>query len=385
MLNRKIKDNFVTFLIWLSAGIATSLLVAVVAFIFSNGWSLISTDFLRNNYEPTIRFVNVETGEMFQRPEGLESEIIYSENFGVALQQTEDGYMVKYVDVNSPLKTALDFEKAIFSVGEGHIIEEINGMRVSPSTSELEILEALDAQGTVLIKVRELGGGVFPMMVSTLLLVFVTLIISAPLGILAAIYMIEYAKPGRFVRLVRFATEILSGIPSVVYGLFGMLMFVQLLNLGMSILSGALTMSILLLPIMMRTTEEALKTVPMSYREASYGLGANKIQTIYKVVIPSAMPGIMVGIILSTGRIVGESAALLFTMGTFASLPVNQTTGNLSILETGATLTLRAFIEVKEFGNVEMASAIGIIILVIVFGLNMISRLIIKKVSKTNY
>jgi len=381
MINRRIKDNLATFLIWLSAGIATSILVAVVTFIFSNGWSLISVDFLRNNYEPTVRFVNIETSDRFQRPDGLDNRLIFSENLGVALEQTEAGYVVTYLDNNSPLRTAIDLEESLFPVKEGHFIEEVNGVTINHQTPETEVLEVLNAEATALIKIRELGGGVFPMMVSTLLLVFVTLIVSAPLGILAAIYMVEYAKPGRFVKLVRFATEILSGIPSVVYGLFGMLMFVQLLKLGMSILSGALTMSILLLPIMMRTTEEALKTVPMSYREASYGLGANKIQTIYKVVLPSAMPGIMVGIILSTGRIVGESAALIFTVGTFASLPVNLATGNLSILETGATLTLRAFIEVKEFGNIEMASAIGIVILVIVFSLNMISRLIVKKLS----
>ena len=222
------------------------------------------------------------------------------------------------------------------------------------------------------------------MIISTLLLVFVALLFSAPIGILAAIYLVEYAKPGRLVNTIRFATEILAGIPSVVYGLFGMLMFVNTLNLGMSILAGGLTLTILLLPTMMRTTEEALKVVPMSYREASYGLGANKIQTLSKVVLPSAIPGILVGIILSIGRIIGESAALLFTIGTFAKLPVNPSTGSFSLFETGTSLTVRAYIEVKESGNVEMAAAIGIVILIVVFTLNILSRLVAKKFSKVN-
>ena len=223
------------------------------------------------------------------------------------------------------------------------------------------------------------------MIVSTLMLILVALLFSAPVGILAAIYMVEYAKPGKLVNLIRFATEVLSGIPSVVYGLFGMLIFANTLKLGMSILSGGFTLMILLLPTMMRTTEEALKAVPMSYREASYGLGANKIQTLSKVVLPSAIPGILVGVILSIGRTIGESAALLFTIGTFAKLPVNPTSGHLSLFETGTSLTVRAYVEVKESGNVEMAAAIGIVILVIVFTLKLISRLISKKFSKANY
>ncbi|MGL4373501.1 MAG: PstA family ABC transporter permease, partial [Turicibacter sp.] len=161
--------------------------------------------------------------------------------------------------------------------------------------------------------------------------------------------------------------------------------FVNGMKLGMSILSGGLTLMILLLPTMMRTTEEALKAVPMSYREASYGLGANKIQTLYKIILPSAIPGILVGVILSIGRTIGESAALLFTIGTFAKVPLNPSTGTLSLFETGTSLTVRAYVEVKESGNIEMAAAIGIVILVIVFILNMISRLISRKFSKANY
>ncbi len=385
MFNRKMKDGIAVSLTWLASGISIGVLVAIIVFIFSNGWSLISTDFLRNNHEDIVSFINFTTEETFSNPGSLENDALFSENTGIAFEYSEGAYIVTWIDENSPANEAVDNEDNLFPVEKGQHIEDINGMMVTANTTATEVLEALNGSNEMVLMVRIPGGGVFPMIVSTVMLVVLTLAIAATFGILAAIYMVEYAKPGRIVSIIRFATEILTGIPSVVYGLFGMLMFVQLLNLGMSILSGALTMSILLLPIMMRTTEEALKSVPMSYREASYGLAANKIQTIYKVVLPSAMPGIVTGIILSTGRIVGESAALMFTVGTFASMPMNPATGHLSFLERGATLTLRAFISVREFGDVQMASAIGIVILVIVFSLNIISRLVLKKFSRANY
>jgi len=385
MINQKVKDSLVTSIIWLAALVAVSILIAVVAFIFSNGWSLLSRDFLMNHYEDSIRFVNFQSTQTYKLPFALEENSIFSEDLGMVLEQTEKGYHVSYIDDYSPVKAAVDNAGELFPVKVGYLIEEVNGQVINNQTIGQEVLARLSAEDNITIKVRMPGGGVFPMVVSTLILVVVTLLFAAPLGILAAIYLVEYAKQGPVVKTIRFATEILTGIPSVVYGLFGALMFVGVLGLGVSILSGALTMMILLLPVMMRTTEEALKTVPMSFREASYGLGANKIQTIYKVVLPSAMPGIMVGIILSIGRIVGESAALIFTIGTFAKLPVNPVNGNLSIFQTGATLTLRAFIEVKEFGNVEMACAIGIVILVIVFTLNTASRFFTRKFSKGNF
>lgn len=364
MLNRKTKDYLVMGSIWLAAALVVSILVMVVGFIFANGWPLLSRSFLMNQYEDTIHFVSVEVAAF--------------ENLGMELVlKDEGGFVVVHIASDSPFKAAIDNTGQSFPIKKGHIIESINGATEMPEI--IRLLNDLSEPANLIVRIRVQGGGVFPMMISTLLLIVVSLMFAAPLGILAAIYMVEYAKQGKVVSLIRFATEILTGIPAVVYGLFGMMMFVRAFQLGTSILAGALTMMILLLPVMMRTTEEALKTVPGSYREASYSLGANKIQTISKVVLPAGMPGIMVGIILAIGRIVGESAALLFTVGTFAQLPINQASGNVSILETGATLTLRAFIEVKEFGNIEMASAIGVIILLIVFVLNITSKLITKR------
>lgn len=388
-MSRKLKDNLLNGLIWLSAAFSVGILITIVAFIFSNGWSKISWDFLTNDYESQTQYVNVTSDQSCTAPSSLSSDALFSENLGIAIEPNEHGYEVAWIDDQSPVKTAKNNADEAFPVKVGYQLEQINGeganLKIKADTDADDIINALNASDTLMIKVVSPGGGIFPMIVSTLMLILVALLFSAPVGILAAIYMVEYAKPGKLVNLIRFATEVLSGIPSVVYGLFGMLIFANTLKLGMSILSGGLTLMILLLPTMMRTTEEALKAVPMSYREASYGLGANKIQTLSKVVLPSAIPGILVGVILSIGRTIGESAALLFTIGTFAKLPVNPTSGYLSLFETGTSLTVRAYVEVKESGNVEMAAAIGIVILVIVFTLNLISRLISKKFSKANY
>ncbi|MBQ4164481.1 MAG: phosphate ABC transporter permease PstA [Turicibacter sp.] len=388
-MSRKLKDNLLNGLIWLSAAFSVGILITIVSFIFSNGWSKISWDFLTNDYESQTQYVNVISNQSYTAPSSLSNDALFSENLGIAIEPNEEGYEVVWIDENSPVKEAKNNADESFPVKVGYQLEQINGeganLKIKADTNGEDIIEALNASDTLMMKVMSPGGGIFPMIVSTLLLILVALVFSAPIGILAAIYLVEYAKPGKLVNLIRFATEVLSGIPSVVYGLFGMLVFSNTLNLGMSILSGGLTLMILLLPTMMRTTEEALKAVPMSYREASYGLGANKIQTLSKVILPSAIPGILVGVILSIGRTIGESAALLFTIGTFAKLPVNPTSGALSLFETGTSLTVRAYVEVKESGNVEMAAAIGIVILVIVFTLNMISRLISKKFSKANY
>lgn len=388
-MSRKLKDNLLNGLIWLSAAFSVGILITIVAFIFSNGWSKISWDFLTNDYESQTQYVNVTSDQSYTAPSSLSSDALFSENLGIAIEPNENGYEVVWIDDNSPVKDAKNNAEEAFPIKVGYQLEQINGeganLKIKAGTNAEDLINALNASDELMIKVVSPGGGIFPMIVSTLMLILVALLFSAPVGILAAIYMVEYAKPGKLVNLIRFATEVLSGIPSVVYGLFGMLIFANTLKLGMSILSGGLTLMILLLPTMMRTTEEALKAVPMSYREASYGLGANKIQTLSKVVLPSAIPGILVGVILSIGRTIGESAALLFTIGTFAKLPVNPTSGNLSLFETGTSLTVRAYVEVKESGNVEMAAAIGIVILVIVFTLNLISRLISKKFSKANY
>lgn len=214
-----------------------------------------------------------------------------------------------------------------------------------------------------------------PSIINTLLLTALALIIATPLGIFAAIYMVEYAKAGnKIVGIVRVTAETLSGIPSIVYGLFGMLFFVSTCKFGYSLLSGALTVAIMVLPTIMRTTEEALLAVPKNFREGSFGLGAGKLRTVFKVVLPSAVPGILSGIILATGRIVGETAALIYTAGTVAKVPEN-------VFSSVRTLSVHMYNLSKEGLNIDQAYATEVVLLVLVILINMLSGFVAKKLA----
>lgn len=218
----------------------------------------------------------------------------------------------------------------------------------------------------------------FPALVNTVAMTLLSLIIAVPLGIFSAIFLVEYAKKGnRFIGVIRLTTETLSGIPSIVYGLFGMLFFVTTLKWGLSLLAGAFTMAIMILPLVMRTTEEALKSVPDSYREGSFGLGAGKLRTIFRIVLPSAVPGILAGVILAIGRIVGETAALMYTSGTVAQIPKN-------VLGSGRTLALHMYVLANEGLHTDKAYATAVILLILVIGINMLSGVIAKKITKGN-
>lgn len=215
-----------------------------------------------------------------------------------------------------------------------------------------------------------------PSLINTLIMTLVSLAIAAPVGIFAAIFLVEYAKKGsRFVKLIRITAETLSGIPSIVYGLFGMLFFVNTLGWGFSLLAGAFTLSIMILPLIMRTTEEALKAVPDSYREGSFGLGAGKLRTVFRIVLPSAIPGILAGVILAIGRIVGETAALIYTAGTVAQIPS-------SVFGSGRTLAVHMYNLSSEGLYMDQAYATAVILLVLVVGINALSSVIARKLTK---
>ena len=208
-----------------------------------------------------------------------------------------------------------------------------------------------------------------PSVINTLLLTGLALVIAAPLGIGAAIYMVEYAKKeNKIVGIVRITAETLSGIPSIVYGLFGMLFFVSACKMRLSLMAGALTVAIMVLPTIMRTTEEALLAVPDSFREGSFGLGAGKLRTVFKVVLPTAVPGILSGIILSTGRIVGETAALIYTAGTVAQVPEN-------VFSSVRTLSVHMYMLSGEGFNTNQAYATAVVLLLMVIIINMLSKL----------
>ena len=216
----------------------------------------------------------------------------------------------------------------------------------------------------------------FPSIINTICMTVLSLLIAGPLGILAAVYLVEYAKKGnKLVSVIRITAETLTGIPSIVYGLFGMLFFVTTLKWGFSMLAGAFTLAIMVLPVIMRTTEEALLSVPDMYREASFGLGAGKLRTIFVVILPSAVPGILSGVILSIGRIVGETAALMYTAGTVAELPS-------SVMSSTRTLSVHMYALSNEGLYINQAYATAVVLLLIVLFINWVSGRIARKIKK---
>ncbi len=222
--------------------------------------------------------------------------------------------------------------------------------------------------------------GILPNILNTLYIVVLTLIIVLPLGIGAAIYLNEYAKNKKLVKIIELATETLAGIPSIIYGLVGMLVFVQFFSLGTSLLAGSLTLVIMTLPTIIRTTEESLKTVPAAYREGALGLGAGKWHMIRTVVLPCVIDGIVTGSILSVGRVVGESAALLFTAG-MANEMLN-VLGAVKPGNAGSSLTVALYMYAKERGQFDIAFAIAVILLVLTFLINMSAKLAAKKLKR---
>nr|WP_302600251.1 phosphate ABC transporter permease PstA [uncultured Cellulosilyticum sp.] len=233
------------------------------------------------------------------------------------------------------------------------------------------IIGYIFAKGITHIKLEEL----IPPIVSTLYMVAIGLLISAPIGIGAAIYLNEYANKGRFVKIIRFATETLAAIPSILFGLFGMAFFLTQCKLGISILSGALTVSLMVLPTIVKTTEEALKTVPVALREGSLALGASQFATIMKVVLPSALPGILTGIVLGTGRIVGETAAIYLTAGTMFKMPATP-------MDSGRTLAVHLYLLAKEGISFDEAYGTAVVLLVIILLLNLLTYFIGHKLRK---
>lgn len=214
-----------------------------------------------------------------------------------------------------------------------------------------------------------LNTGIWPMAVNTLLLVVLTLAIALPLGILAAVYLKEYVREGPFVAVVRSATENLAGMPSIIFGLFGLVFFGKVLGLGWSLANGTLTASIIVLPTIMRTTEEALKSVPQSYREGSLALGATRWQTVKKVVLVSAFPGIMSGSMLAIGRVVGETAALMFTLGSSERVAT-------SLMDSGRTLAMHLYMLAHEGLSVEGAFATAFVLVVVVLAVNVTAEML---------
>lgn len=220
------------------------------------------------------------------------------------------------------------------------------------------------------------NASLMPALINTLYMTLISLVIAVPIGVFSAVYMVEYAKRGnKFVSIVGVTAETLSGIPSIVYGLFGFLFFVTTLGWKYSMLAGACTMAMMILPLVMRTTEEALKAVPDSFREGSFGLGAGRLRTVFRIVLPSAVPGILAGVILAIGRVVGETAALIYTAGSVAQVPP-------SIMDSGRTLAVHMYNLYNEGMNIDKMYGTAVVLLLLVILINALSGFAAKKLAR---
>lgn len=225
--------------------------------------------------------------------------------------------------------------------------------------------------------------GIAGNILNTIYIIVLTMLIATPIGVGAAIYLNEYAKPGKLVEIIELATETLAGIPSIIFGMFGMMFFGTTLGLKYSIMTGTLTLTLMVLPLITRNTQEALKTVSNSYRHGAVGLGAGKWYTIRTILLPSAMPGIITGVILAIGRIVGESAALLYTAGSSGMLPATMRAYFDKILQPGGTLTIQLYLSASD-GEFDVAFGVALVLLVVVLTINMVTKLLAKKLDVNN-
>ncbi len=390
--------------VYLFSSIAIFILAAIIVYVFRTGSHLVTWDIIVGDSADinTDVYLEVEPGEYsFEGYKG-EEVLYFSENWGIGFIDTFDkeGHEiveVGYVSPNSPFMTALDKNNVdeegnpnIISVNVGTSVEK--GFLDNPNQkivlglmgAEL-IADAFDgADGIDSLTVQIHGGGIRGSIITTFYLILMTLALALPIGVSTAIYFNEYSKKTKFSEFIRYLVDLLTGVPSIIYGLLGAAVFIPFMNTvagtsGGSLLSGALTMSVILLPVIIKSTEEALKVISQDVRNASLALGASKTQTTFKVVLPSAVPGILTGVLLSIGRIIGESAALIFAIGAAIK-------DNISVTERSTTLAVHIWtIMGGEAPNYELASAIAIIILAVVIVMSLLVKLFANRLSKAWY
>lgn len=401
-MSRKLKDNLLNGLVYMMASTSVFILGLVLFFIFNRGFSSLSFELFTSTYwseNYLVSFHQVEPAN-FVAPNNLDENVYFSSAYGIALIDELDPHHeavieIVYADPHSEFWKATSLQAG----HEGETVELYESMWVEKFSyvnengivrsagiivgqNAEETIKALDSSMALdSAFIQSQGGGIFGSLISTIYLIFISLLIALPIGISTAIYLNEYAKTSKFTPYIRYSIELLTGVPSIIYGLMGVLVLFPITSAfgatGTSILLGGLTMSVVLMPIIIRTTEESLKVVPQSFRDASLSLGANTSQTILKIVLPSAMPGILTATLLGIGRIIGESAALIYTMGTFIS-------DNPSLLSGGTSLAVQIWsIMSGEQPNFQLASAISLIILLIVLIMNFSVKLIAKRLQKT--
>lgn len=392
---RKFKDLLLQIITYLFSSFGIIILGAIFVFIFIKGGSTLSFNMIKGNYYQEVYNVKYENKNTIDLEYKEIDNAFYSSRWGIALSDGtnnagENVVYISYIDASSPIKSMKNqSNNESIILQKGYIVTKIvltdeeDNMIVAISKYKAEKMINQINKGVTIedMQLTTSGGGIRGSLITTFILIGLTLIIALPIGIGGAIYLSEYAKNNKFTAIIRTMIDMSSGIPSVVFGLVGMVIFIPFMNSmigsnGTSIAAGALTMAIMLLPIIIRTTEESIRAIPQSYRHASLALGASKTQTIFKVVIPNAIGGILTSTLLSIGRIIGESAALIYVMGTAIK-------DDVYINKNSTSLAVHMWsIMAGDNPNYVQASAIAIIILFIVLLLNILVKLIVKKFNK---
>lgn len=400
---RRFTDGVKNFFTYLSTGLSVFVLGAVFVFVFTRGWStlnwhMITGDYWSGNYK--AGFTIQEPGN-FTAPDNLEEGAVFSTKYGFAVKddknhEKKDIMPLLYVDPNSPLASSINLASG--DQKDQPLVPDINSQikKITYTNAEGKsttagllgkqnaeaMINTLDneSQGIVSVDYQSAGGGIRGSLIATLMLIGITVVIALPIGVFAAIYLHEIAGKSKLTNAIRSAIEMLNGVPSIVFGLMGMTVFFPFTALfgatTPNILLGGLTMAVVLLPVVIRQTEEALITVPDKLRMGSLSLGATKTQTIFKVVLPNALPGILSATLLSISRVIGESAALIYTMGTFV-------VDDPKLNGRATTLAVQIWSVMSgEQPNFELASAISILILTMVLILNIAVKLITTNLNK---
>lgn len=380
----KIKDKIYNLITYIASSMGIIVLIAILLFVFNKGFNKLSFQMIFGKYW-AVNYISVEPIKSGNFELINEIDGIYSKNWGIALKDGDSkNITITFIHKDSPFNNLIVKDGSI-NLQKGYTIEKIDLGELSVGkivgNNAQDVISTIDNYQTIQsVYFKSQSGGIFGGVIATFYLILISLSIVLPIGISSSIYLKEYEKNKKFKAILQYGIDTLTGIPSLVYGLVGVTVLfpiTQLVNINStSILLGGLTMSIILLPTIIKATNDALDNVPDSLRQGSLSLGATNFQTIYKVVLPCCINGILTGVLLSTGRVIGESAALIYTMGTF----VNDAP---KISSSGSSLAVMIYsFMVQENPNMELASAVSIIILIIVMILNVILRVFGKKFER---
>lgn len=393
---RNLLDGLLQLTTFFFSSVSFLTLGAILVFVFNQGWALVNIDLIRYPYESTTilgKPIEEQSEFCFCEPSiELEEGTFYSPKWGIGFAQGIDllgqaTIQLSYIHPQSPLTSLMDksINGSPFALLPDYLIQKIsyNDRATSLARRGVErLVNELESSNSIYeIEVITKGGGIGGSIITTLWLIALTLVIAIPIGVGAALYLNEYAKKNQITNAIRSLIETLTGVPSIIFGLLGVAIFIPLTvsltsATGGNLISGALTLSVILFPIVIRTTEESLKVVPDDYRNASLALGASRTQTTFKVVVPNALPGILAAVLLGIGRIVGESAALIFAIGSIVR-------DNITLTDKSTSLAVHIYsMMTDEPANIELSSTIAIIILAIVLLLNLSIKFITSRVMK---